>query len=50
MVYPGKIYGDHTDDFIRISMTQPVDRIKDAMARTATVVESYRVEMREPSN
>ena len=47
MVYPGRIYGDHTDDFLRMSMTQPVDRIEVAMARMARVVESYRAEMGE---
>jgi aspartate/methionine/tyrosine aminotransferase len=47
MVYPGRIYGDHTDDFLRMSMTQPVDRIEVAMARMARVVESYCAEMGE---
>jgi aspartate/methionine/tyrosine aminotransferase len=44
MMYPGKIYGDHTDDFVRMSMTQPVARIKIAMQRMAAVVASYRTE------
>lgn len=42
MMYPGTIYGDHTDDFVRMSMTQPVDRIKIAMQRMADVVKSFR--------
>ncbi len=41
MMYPGTIYGDHTDDFVRMSMTQPVERIKIAMQRMADVVESF---------
>lgn len=44
MMYPGTIYGDHTDDFVRMSMTQPVDRIKVAMERMAGVVESFRAD------
>jgi aspartate/methionine/tyrosine aminotransferase len=50
MMYPGTIYGDHTDDFVRMSMTQPVDRIKIAMSRMAEVVESFRAETRQPAN
>ncbi|MDG2404347.1 MAG: pyridoxal phosphate-dependent aminotransferase [Paracoccaceae bacterium] len=38
MIHPGTIYGDHTDDFVRISMTQPVDRIEIAMKRMAEVI------------
>jgi aminotransferase len=49
MMYPGTIYGDHTDDFVRMSMTQPVDRIKIAMKRMAAVVESFRAESNQPA-
>ena len=49
MMYPGKIYGDHTDDFVRMSMTQPVERIKIAMQRMADVVESFRAQSRQPA-
>lgn len=49
MMYPGTIYGDHTDDFVRMSMTQPVDRIEIAMQRMAAVVESFRAEHRQPA-
>ena len=44
MIYPGQIYGDHTDDFVRMSMTQPVEKIEIAMKRIAAVVEAYRAE------
>ncbi|WP_116133421.1 pyridoxal phosphate-dependent aminotransferase [Tropicimonas sp. IMCC34043] len=44
MIYPGTIYGDHTDDFVRMSMTQPVDRIRIAMQRMAAVVAGIRAE------
>ncbi|PJE27968.1 aspartate aminotransferase/aminotransferase [Pseudooceanicola antarcticus] len=47
MMYPGTIYGDHTDDFVRMSMTQPVERINEAMARMASVVETIRAESHE---
>lgn len=49
MMYPGTIYGDHTDDFVRMSMTQPVDRIEVAMQRMAKVVASVRAELSEPA-
>ena len=47
MMYPGTIYGDHTDDFVRMSMTQPVERIKIAMQRMADVVESFLTESQQ---
>lgn len=49
MMYPGTIYGDHTDDFVRMSMTQPVDRIKVAMKRMADVVAKVRKEQSQPA-
>jgi aminotransferase len=49
-MYPGKIYGDHTDDFVRMSMTQPVERIRLAMERMADVVESFRAQSRDQAN
>jgi len=44
MTFPGKIYGDYTDDFARISLTQSVPRIREALERMAGVVESIRRE------
>lgn len=44
MVYPGSIYGDHTDDWVRMSMTQPVPRIHEAMTRMESVVTTIRKE------
>lgn len=49
MMYPGTIYGDHTDDFVRMSMTQPVDRIQIAMKRMAAVVDSFRAKQSQPA-
>jgi aminotransferase len=44
LMYPGGIYGDYTDDFVRMSLTQPVDRIREAITRMKTVVASIRTE------
>jgi aspartate/methionine/tyrosine aminotransferase len=49
MIYPGSIYGDHTDDFVRMSMTQPVARIREAMDRMAAVIEKIRAEQKQPA-
>ena len=49
MIYPGSIYGDHTDDFVRMSMTQPVPRIHEAMARMAAVIATIRSELKQPA-
>jgi len=38
IVYPGGLYGDHCDDFVRFSLTQPLDRIKEAVLRIKKVV------------
>jgi aspartate/methionine/tyrosine aminotransferase len=44
MIYPGIIYGDHTDDFVRMSLTQPVPKIREAIGRMKAVVEAIRSE------
>jgi aminotransferase len=44
MIFPGKIYGDHTDDFARISLTQSVPRMQEALGRMARVVDAIRQE------
>ena len=44
LMYPGGIYGDYTDDFVRMSLTQPVDRIREAITRMKTVVAAIRAE------
>ena len=48
-MYPGTIYGDYTDDFVRMSLTQPVDRIREAMTRIQTVVNAIRAERKAPA-
>ncbi len=42
MIYPGSIYGDYTDDFVRMSLT--THRIPEAMARMKAVVDAIRQE------
>ena len=38
MIFPGSLFGDHTDDFLRISLLQPVTRIEEAVERMAETV------------
>ena len=42
LVFPGVVYGDYTDDFVRLSLTQPVAKIKEACERMARVVAAIR--------
>jgi aminotransferase len=44
LMYPGTIYGDYTDDFVRMSLTQPVPRIREAIERMREVVSNIRRE------
>ena len=44
MIFPGLIYGDYTDDYARLSLTQPIPRIHEALERMAQVVASIRQE------
>jgi aspartate/methionine/tyrosine aminotransferase len=44
MIYPGIIYGDYVDDYVRMSLTQPVPRIEEAIRRIQSVVETIRAE------
>jgi aspartate/methionine/tyrosine aminotransferase len=44
MIFPGKVYGDYTDDYARLSLTQSVPRIREAMGRMAEVVAAIRQE------
>ncbi len=42
LIFPGKIYGDYTDGYARMSLTQTVPRIQEALGRMADVVEAIR--------
>ena len=44
MIFPGRIYGDYTDDFARISLTQSVAGIREALRRMSLVVSAIRAE------
>ena len=44
MIFPGKIYGDYTDDYARLSLTQSVPRIREALDRMGRVVSAIREE------
>ena len=35
MIFPGSLFGDHNDDFLRISLLQPAARIEEAVERMA---------------
>ncbi len=49
MIFPGRIYGDYTDDYARLSLTQTAPRIREALDRMAAVVEAIREE-RSPAS
>ena len=44
MIFPGRIYGDYTDDYARMSLTQTIPRIHEALERMAGVVDAIRQE------
>jgi len=40
LAFPGGVYGDYTDDFIRLSLTVPTERIQEACRRLAQVTQA----------
>ncbi len=42
MIFPGTLFGDHNNDFVRISLLQPMDKLQEAADRMAQVVRSLR--------
>lgn len=44
MIFPGSNFGDHCDDYVRISLLQPVAKIEEAAKRMADVVATIRAE------
>ncbi len=42
MMFPGSLFGDHCDDYVRISPLQPVPRVEEAARRMAAVVEAMK--------
>ena len=44
MAYPGTIYGDYVDNYVRLSLTQDVARIDEAIERMRPLVAAIRAE------
>jgi aspartate/methionine/tyrosine aminotransferase len=42
MMFPGSLFGDHCDDYVRISLLQPVARVEEAARRMEEVVRSMK--------
>jgi aminotransferase len=40
MIFPGSMFGDDSDEYIRISFLQPLARIEEAVARMSAFVAS----------
>jgi aspartate/methionine/tyrosine aminotransferase len=38
MMFPGSLFGDHCDDYVRISLLQPIAKVREAAARMEKVV------------
>lgn len=43
LLFPGSMFGDEIDSYVRMSYLQPLDRIEEAMKRMADVIEKHRV-------
>jgi aminotransferase len=43
LIFPGTMFGDTDDRYVRFSLLQPLDRIREAVARMADVIERHRV-------
>ncbi len=43
LLFPGSMFGDEIDSYVRMSYLQPLERIKEAMKRMATVIDKHRV-------
>jgi len=42
MMFPGSLFGDHCDDYVRISLLQPLAKVEEAAARMQKVVMALR--------
>jgi aminotransferase len=43
LLFPGSMFGDESDAYVRMSYLQPLNRIKEATERMARVIEKHRV-------
>lgn len=44
MIFPGSLFGDHNDHFVRVSLLQPMPRLREAAERMAKVLSKLRAE------
>jgi aspartate/methionine/tyrosine aminotransferase len=42
MIFPGSLFGDHNDDFVRVSLLQPMNKLEEAAERIAAVLPKLR--------
>jgi aminotransferase len=47
MILPGTLFGDHRDDYLRVSLLQPVPKIEEATRRMEAVVRAIRAEQKK---
>ncbi len=40
MMFPGSLFGDHCDDYVRISLLQPIAKVQEAISRMEKVVKA----------
>ena len=43
LLFPGSMFGDESDHYVRMSYLQPLERIEEGMERMAAVIEHHRV-------
>lgn len=41
MIFPGSLFGDHNDDFVRISLLQPMAKLEEAADRMARAIKAF---------
>lgn len=44
MMFPGSLFGDHCDDYVRISLLQPIAKVEEAARRMEAVVKAIKAE------
>jgi aminotransferase len=43
LLFPGSMFGDESENYVRMSYLQPLNRIEEAMKRMAKVIASHRI-------
>jgi aminotransferase len=49
MMFPGSLFGDHCDDYVRISLLQPLPKVEEAARRMEAVVKAMKAENKTPA-